>query len=120
MIVNRSQCTASAELAELVDALGSGPSVCKDIRVQVPGSAFNEHYDYSSLQNPLIKQMRKLQQVKYRRQQGQFLLEGTHLLQAAWEQKWALEIVCYTADCAGQISNPMASVAGPRHSVRTS
>jgi len=51
----------------------------------------------TSLQNPLIKQMRKLQQVKYRRQQGQFLLEGTHLLQTAWEQKWPLDVVCYTA-----------------------
>lgn len=29
-----------AELAELVDALDSGSSVCKDFRVQVPGSAF--------------------------------------------------------------------------------
>jgi hypothetical protein len=29
----------SAELAELVDALDSGSSVCKDFRVQVPGSA---------------------------------------------------------------------------------
>jgi hypothetical protein len=28
-----------AELAELVDALDSGSSVCKDFRVQVPGSA---------------------------------------------------------------------------------
>lgn len=51
----------------------------------------------TSLQNPLIKQMRKLQQVKYRRQQGKLLLEGTHLLQSAWEQNWSFEIVCFTA-----------------------
>ncbi len=51
----------------------------------------------TSLQNPLIKQMRKLQQVKYRRQQGMLLLEGTHLLQSAWEQNWSFETVCYTA-----------------------
>ncbi|KAI9131274.1 RNA methyltransferase [Acaryochloris sp. CCMEE 5410] len=50
----------------------------------------------TSLQNPLIKQMRKLQQVKHRRQQGKLLLEGTHLLQSAWEQNWSFEIVCYT------------------------
>jgi hypothetical protein len=31
---------ADAELAELVDALDSGSSVCKDFRVQVPGSAY--------------------------------------------------------------------------------
>lgn len=39
MIANRSPKSASAELAELVDALDSGSSVCKDFRVQVPGSA---------------------------------------------------------------------------------
>lgn len=50
----------------------------------------------TSLQNPLIKQMRKLQQVKYRRQQKQLLLEGTHLLQAACDKGWPFEIVCYT------------------------
>ncbi len=42
--------------------------------------------------------MRKLQQVKYRRQQGKLLLEGTHLLQSAWKQNWSFEIVCYTKD----------------------
>lgn len=54
------------------------------------------HSMITSLQNPLIKQMRKLQQVKHRRQQGKLLLEGTHLLQSAWEQNWSFEIVCYT------------------------
>lgn len=33
------QLSKKAELAELVDALGSGPSVSNNIRVQVPGSA---------------------------------------------------------------------------------
>lgn len=35
------QLSKKAELAELVDALDSGSSVCKDFRVQVPGSALN-------------------------------------------------------------------------------
>ncbi|CAC5341659.1 hypothetical protein PLAN_130197 [Planktothrix rubescens CCAP 1459/22] len=35
------QLNKKAELAELVDALDSGSSVCKDFRVQVPGSALN-------------------------------------------------------------------------------
>ncbi|NJN39137.1 MAG: RNA methyltransferase [Acaryochloridaceae cyanobacterium CSU_3_4] len=50
----------------------------------------------SSLQNPLFKQMRKLQQAKYRHQQGQFLLEGTHLVQEACKAGWLLDVVCYT------------------------
>jgi TrmH family RNA methyltransferase len=50
----------------------------------------------SSLQNPLIKQIRKLQQAKYRHQQGQFLLEGTHLVQEAGRVGWPLDVVCYT------------------------
>lgn len=37
----------------------------------------------TSLQNPLVKEIRKLHQGKFRRQQGQFLLEGTHLIQEA-------------------------------------
>ena len=37
----------------------------------------------TSLQNPLIKQIRKLQAAKQRREQGLFLLEGTHLLEEA-------------------------------------
>jgi RNA methyltransferase, TrmH family len=50
----------------------------------------------SSLQNPLVKQIRKLQQAKYRRSLNQFLLEGTHLLQEACAVGWPLEVVCYT------------------------
>lgn len=52
----------------------------------------------SSLQNPLIKHIRKLQQAKYRRSQHQFLLEGTHLLQEACAVDWPLQIVCFTPD----------------------
>ena len=83
-----------AELAELVDALDSGSSVCKDFRVQVPGSAFLAML--TSLQNPLVKQIRRLHQAKYRRQQASFLLEGTHLLQEAIATTWPLEVVCAT------------------------
>uniref|UniRef100_B8HP77 tRNA/rRNA methyltransferase (SpoU) n=1 Tax=Cyanothece sp. (strain PCC 7425 / ATCC 29141) TaxID=395961 RepID=B8HP77_CYAP4 len=50
----------------------------------------------TSLQNPLIKQMRKLHQGKYRRAQQQFLLEGTHLLLEAVETGYPLEVICFT------------------------
>lgn len=50
----------------------------------------------TSLQNPLVKEIRKLHQGKYRRQQGQFLLEGTHLIQEALTVGYPLSVVCHT------------------------
>lgn len=52
----------------------------------------------TSRKNPWIKQVRKLHQLKYRRSQQQFLLEGTHLLQAAIAAQYPLVAVCATAD----------------------
>jgi RNA methyltransferase, TrmH family len=51
----------------------------------------------TSVQNPLVKQMRKLQRAKYRQHQGVFLLEGTHLLQEACLVDWPLEVACCTS-----------------------
>lgn len=50
----------------------------------------------TSLQNPLVKHIRKLHQAKGRRSYGQFLLEGTHLVQEAILAGYPLEIVCCT------------------------
>lgn len=50
----------------------------------------------TSVQNPLVKQLRKLQQVKGRREQQLFLLEGTHLIEEALATQYPLETVCYT------------------------
>lgn len=52
----------------------------------------------TSLQNPLVKQLRKLHQGKGRREQQQFLLEGTHLLQEALAVGYPLAVVCCTED----------------------
>lgn len=52
----------------------------------------------TSLQNPLVKQIRKLHAAKHRRQQGVFLLEGTHLLEEANAVSYPLEIVCCTPE----------------------
>jgi RNA methyltransferase, TrmH family len=49
----------------------------------------------TSLQNPLVKQFRRLHAAKYRRQEQCFLLEGTHLLQEAVLVGWPLAVVCY-------------------------
>jgi RNA methyltransferase, TrmH family len=50
----------------------------------------------TSLQNPLVKQMRKLHSAKQRSQQGVFLLEGTHLLEEACNVSYPLEWACCT------------------------
>jgi TrmH family RNA methyltransferase len=56
----------------------------------------------TSLQNPLVKQMRKLHRPKERRSQQLFLLEGTHLLEAALAANCDLAVVCYTATWQAQ------------------
>jgi TrmH family RNA methyltransferase len=50
----------------------------------------------TSLQNPLVKQIRKLHSSKGRREQNLFLLEGTHLLETACESACSLVTVCCT------------------------
>ncbi|MDC0835466.1 rRNA methyltransferase [Leptolyngbya valderiana BDU 20041] len=50
----------------------------------------------TSLQNPTIKQIRKLKSAKARKQQERFLLEGTHLVREACYHHYPLDIVCYT------------------------
>jgi TrmH family RNA methyltransferase len=50
----------------------------------------------TSLQNPLIKQIRKLHSTKERHKQKLFLLEGTHLLEEACALDYPLDIVCCT------------------------
>ncbi|MDF5707476.1 MAG: RNA methyltransferase [Nostoc sp. S4] len=52
----------------------------------------------TSLQNPLIKQIRKLHSTKERHQQQLFLLEGTHLLEEACAVNYPLQTVCCTPD----------------------
>lgn len=52
----------------------------------------------TSLQNSLVKQIRKLHSAKERHQQGLFLLEGTHLLEEALAVGYPLETVCCTPD----------------------
>ena len=51
----------------------------------------------TSLQNPLVKQARKLHQSKGRKSQQLLLLEGTHLLEEACASSYPLETVFCTA-----------------------
>jgi TrmH family RNA methyltransferase len=50
----------------------------------------------TSLQNPLVKQLRKLHRAKDRQEQQLFLLEGTHLLEAAIATDYPLVTLCHT------------------------
>jgi TrmH family RNA methyltransferase len=50
----------------------------------------------TSLQNSLVKQIRKLHTAKERHSQGLFLLEGTHLLEEACTTSYPLVTVCCT------------------------
>ncbi len=56
----------------------------------------------TSTKNPLVKLVRKLHQSKFRRAQGQFLLEGTHLIQEALAAQYPIEIACHTPGWAEQ------------------
>jgi TrmH family RNA methyltransferase len=50
----------------------------------------------TSVQNPLVKQMRKLHSCKGRQKQNLFLIEGTHLVETACARDCSLEVVCVT------------------------
>ncbi len=50
----------------------------------------------TSLNNPLIKQIRKLHRSKERKKQNLFLLEGTNLIEAALSENYPLQEVCLT------------------------
>ncbi|WP_448380670.1 TrmH family RNA methyltransferase [Gloeomargarita sp.] len=54
----------------------------------------------TSRRHALVRHIRQLHTPKGRREAGQFLLEGTHLIAAALEQGIALQYVCYTESWA--------------------
>jgi TrmH family RNA methyltransferase len=52
----------------------------------------------TSLQNPLVKEIRKLHQTKGRREQNRLLIEGTHLIETAYQANCSFTIFVYTND----------------------
>ncbi|HEY9829857.1 MAG TPA: RNA methyltransferase substrate-binding domain-containing protein, partial [Stenomitos sp.] len=52
----------------------------------------------TSIQNSLVKQIKKLHHAKGRREQQLFLLEGTHLLEEACAVDYPLVTVCCTPE----------------------
>lgn len=65
----------------------------------------------TSTQNPLVKQLRKLQNAKERRETQLFLIEGTHLIQEACAVDYPLETVCYTRQWGDRYPALLASVS---------
>ncbi|WP_443029236.1 TrmH family RNA methyltransferase [Spirulina sp. CS-785/01] len=56
----------------------------------------------TSLQNPLVKRLRKLRQLKGRKAQLLYLLEGTNLVEAVCAGEYFLETVCCTEEWRGR------------------
>ena len=70
----------------------------------------------TSLQNPLVKQIRKLHSTKERHKQQLCLLEGTHLLQEACVVNYPLVTVCCTPEW--QSAHPVLWEKACNHSQR--
>ena len=66
----------------------------------------------TSRQNPLVKQIRKLHHPKNRGEQQLFLLEGTHLLEAACAAQWPLRTVCYTPQWQDKHAPLLSQICG--------
>jgi RNA methyltransferase, TrmH family len=56
----------------------------------------SENNILTSIQNPLIKQVRKLHRAKERQKQNLLLIEGTNLVEAACQADYKLDIIFYT------------------------
>ena len=89
-------------------------------RVQVPGSAFGQllvlgSVVLTSLQNSLVKQIRKLHSAKERHKQQLFVLEGTHLIAEACSVNYPLETVCCTMDWQNSHSELWQNVCNVCH-----
>lgn len=66
----------------------------------------------TSLQNPLIKEIKKLHKAKGRKEQQLFLLEGTHLLEEACAVDYPLVTACCTPDWQARHQPLWQEVAG--------
>ncbi|HEY9887119.1 MAG TPA: RNA methyltransferase [Candidatus Obscuribacterales bacterium] len=64
----------------------------------------------TSLKNPWVKELRKLHQAKYRSLHQQFLVEGTHLVEAAIATQYPLHAVCATPHWQAQHPDLWAQV----------
>ncbi|MBV5261162.1 RNA methyltransferase [Synechococcus moorigangaii CMS01] len=68
----------------------------------------------TSLQNPLVKEIRKLHQAKERHRQGLLLLEGTNLIEAAIAQGFSFQTVLFTENWQAKYPQLAAQLKGDR------
>ena len=97
----------------MVDALDSDSSVCLKHSGSSPEFRIHRQPKYyfvpccssivgmenkilTSIKNPLIKQVRKLQRSKERQKQNLLLIEGTNLIESAFQADYKLDIIFYT------------------------
>ncbi|MGK7906627.1 MAG: TrmH family RNA methyltransferase [Synechococcus sp.] len=66
----------------------------------------------TSIRNPWVKQLRQLQRKKGRREQGCFVVEGTHALQEAIATRWPISAICFTSDWLERAGGLLAGVNG--------
>ncbi len=64
----------------------------------------------TSLQNPLVKQMRKLHRAKERKKQNLILLEGTNLVEVVLQVNYSLVTVCYTSAWANRYGDLLSDL----------
>jgi RNA methyltransferase, TrmH family len=74
----------------------------------------------TSRQNPLVKDIVRLQEQKERQRSGLMLLEGTNLLTEALAVDWPLETICYTEAWAERYPGLLKSFSGHRTECVTS
>lgn len=73
----------------------------------------------TSLQNPLIKDFRRLHKSRERRQRGLYLLEGTNLIEAAIAQGFSFQTVLFTEAWADRYPELREKLRGDRLEVVT-
>lgn len=64
----------------------------------------------TSPKNPWIRKLRQLHRSKGRREQGAFLVEGSHLIEEALRVGWPLQALCYTPDWASRHPHLLANL----------
>ncbi|MFS8894859.1 TrmH family RNA methyltransferase [Synechococcus sp. R3-13] len=64
----------------------------------------------TSPKNPWIRKLRQLHRSQGRREQGAFLVEGSHLIEEALRVGWPLQALCYTPDWASRHPHLLADL----------
>jgi TrmH family RNA methyltransferase len=69
----------------------------------------NDHVMITSKDNPQIKELKKLQEKRFRARRGQFAAEGEDLVDAALAAGWTPERIFHTPDATGELRDHPAA-----------